>query len=1373
MATPTRRFVTTTTGQGNLKPIAVLATSKIDTIIGSIIQLDGRQSYDPERQSLTFKWSFTQVPLGSGVEDIGFKDIRPNSTAVSFIPDKTGIYVVQLVVNDGELNSAPVTCYVNIQLTRVPVGENIVPDAQFLWNYISDFWKLVEDREKITTLWSSVIQLIGAELIKLWGNDYNKSFNTIQSSYQRRWQKFSMVTDLSSLADQRIIVGKTDSGVGGASGNIGAIPGIGNTSVFYLPLGRVGDGDKTDFTSLKGNYGPKGRVLVVDDTTYTIDRVVNQDQSITTGTDLVTTLASNTVTSASGFGDAVEGDILVIKAGSDAGRYRIKIPNSSTSITVVYPADPPAGPIPSFHNGSSIGYSIVREYSLAVVNEMAIPDGLVNASWRVPHLLHTPNLDLEAQGIRAGDILVFGVNRADLGLSTEVQAQVVGANGDRLGFELTVQELDPSVNEGSDASLVESGGIVTVSGLTNIRETSAGGYLEILNGDNPGVYKIRSYISEDAVIIDNSLASGADSGNPGIQWVERAKTGVNVERALFQKIVRDLRIVPASSSDTEVAAAAEALIRFMPIGINLSTRPFSKYGITFKAKKVHHNTAIKVPNELVSVPVLQESVVDPPVALRENLDYLVESGYLTFVNELFSLSSPSPEVLWAECTLFDNSAVVEQNFGRLVGLSRDDLSSKNTRAPYLSAVKGLFFAYTNGPTVANIRLGLQILFGLPFAEEKGVILEVQDDFTVDTSGNPLGRMLVEDLDDAGKKTGNRRIYLYSNLVGLETNPSTLEVYKAGDTINRFAPISKGVDVLDYVKDPLWWKRSLYGLEILKYFTFKVIVDGQIFDSNDVQFALDFVKIIKPAYTQVITSALLEFSDDIITSDSLGGRILLKFYTSPWGLEATNRANDMNSQGAVLWTTGAYPFHTRTPRLLKDVVTQKFPEVSGSNANISAPVSGICQLSGILGLTSICVGDQLTILSGPNVGTYTITSFTNPNLISFATPAGWADVNVNWKVTAAVLATSATGWDTSMIRGRTRDTATYSGFEDGKLPPIEGDVLVILAGQPGAAEAAPGMYEIEQVIDAHTLRLGWVASTVDPDQYATAGTVKNALDASIFPYGSSLKCSILRRENPTVLWGKDLVTDGTTNKVTSATANFLKNHVRVGDHLCVESGANKGEYIIDSLENSGSVASIAASVSGLATVTGLTSMILQSEGGILQVLNGANKGTYFISQYVSATSVKIRTATAVLQTSVQWREVPRAPYISATQVGLKNDFGAPSVLSALAGQSFRVTRPFMHKAEVYNVQVAYSNITTEMVLQGTYASAAGIGASGDCRDLFTPGMVGLTVNISESSVVAHDGAWMITRYINSGRVMANVGGTTDDTGTDKLNFLGAP
>lgn len=918
MGNKTYKFTTYTSGPVNQPPVADLAVTQVDALLGSIIQLDGRGSRDPENQPLSYLWSFVQVPIGSEVEASGFRNIRPNGAAVSFIPDKTGFYVVQLVVNDGELNSGPITATVNIQLSRVPNGEGLVPDPQFLWSYISNFWQLVEDREVITSIWSSVVQMVGAELIKLWSNDYNKSLATIQSSIQRRWQRFVPQTDLTGALDQRVIVGKNQDGTGGRSGRIGATPGVGTTSVFYVPYGN-GELDKADFTQLLGNYGPSGRVISINGVGYTIDRVSNENLTRLSGADLVglagtsyvrsgSTLVSGSdlnaapgsiVTSAGSTFQTtgvVGGDYLVIETGVDAGTYPIVSVDSETQLTISGTLAGFAGedfkvirstaqfvtggvttedhlviktgvdkgtyaiisvdseiqltvaylgtttPV-SFSGFTSASFEVVEPFSLVAVKEAEIPDGLVGATWRVPNLLHVPTVDLEDAGVRAGDILVFEVTRADTKTSAELRAQIVAVDGSRVGFQFTLQDLEPGSS-----------------------------------------------------ILDHRM---------------------------FRQLARDLRLVPLQATDVEAAAAGEALLAYMPVGINLATRPFSVFRVTFLAKKIIHNTALAIPDEVISIPALQEQVSEPPVVLRENLDYEVVGGLLTFTGGLFTLSDPSPDELWAETAFYDNSGAIERNFGRLVSLSQDDLSESRTRAPYLSAVKGLFFAYTNGPTLSNIRLGLQILLGLPFTEERGVLLEVQPEFTTDSSGRTLGRVLIEDVDDKDRRLGVRRVYYYPTVVGLEVNPVTGATYAEGDIIEAFQPLSAGIEVTDYIKDPRWWERAIYGTEVLKYFLFKVAIDSDVFDSDDVVFAYDFLRRIKPAYTRVITAALLSLADDIEAEDALAGAIAAKMYDSPWGLEATLRLDDYNHQGVVLWPAGSLPLSTRTLHMLTDIRTFKY------------------------------------------------------------------------------------------------------------------------------------------------------------------------------------------------------------------------------------------------------------------------------------------------------------------------------------------------------------------------------------------------------------------------------------------------------------------
>lgn len=79
---------------------------------------------------------------------------------------------------------------------------------------------------------------------------------------------------------------------------------------------------------------------------------------------------------------------------------------------------------------------------------------------------------------------------------------------------------DPVINSGFKATIEESLGVVTVNGLTNMSTSSVGNWLHVLNGDNPGYYKITQYQTSTSVVIDNLSASGLDSGSPNIQWEE-------------------------------------------------------------------------------------------------------------------------------------------------------------------------------------------------------------------------------------------------------------------------------------------------------------------------------------------------------------------------------------------------------------------------------------------------------------------------------------------------------------------------------------------------------------------------------------------------------------------------------------------------------------------------------------------------------------------------------------------------------------------------------------------------------------------------------------------------------------------------------------
>ena len=70
--------------------------------VGATVALDGSRSSDVDGDTLTFRWAFASRPPGSGAQ---LSD--PTAIAPTFVVDHAGTYVVQLVVNDGVLDSTP------------------------------------------------------------------------------------------------------------------------------------------------------------------------------------------------------------------------------------------------------------------------------------------------------------------------------------------------------------------------------------------------------------------------------------------------------------------------------------------------------------------------------------------------------------------------------------------------------------------------------------------------------------------------------------------------------------------------------------------------------------------------------------------------------------------------------------------------------------------------------------------------------------------------------------------------------------------------------------------------------------------------------------------------------------------------------------------------------------------------------------------------------------------------------------------------------------------------------------------------------------------------------------------------------------------
>jgi hypothetical protein len=87
----------------DVAPIANAGPNQ-SAVVGGTVTLNGSKSTDTDGEALTYKWSLVSAPNGSKAAII-----NPTAKSASFVPDLPGTFVVQLIVNDGFLNSLPAT----------------------------------------------------------------------------------------------------------------------------------------------------------------------------------------------------------------------------------------------------------------------------------------------------------------------------------------------------------------------------------------------------------------------------------------------------------------------------------------------------------------------------------------------------------------------------------------------------------------------------------------------------------------------------------------------------------------------------------------------------------------------------------------------------------------------------------------------------------------------------------------------------------------------------------------------------------------------------------------------------------------------------------------------------------------------------------------------------------------------------------------------------------------------------------------------------------------------------------------------------------------------------------------------------------------
>lgn len=818
----------------------------------------------------------------------------------TFSPDKAGTYQFQLVVNDGTLDSLPATVLVVVQDAAMHLGH--IPDAEFLWSGLSDFWTLVPDKAPITTFWSTALQLVAGEMLKAWQDDYAKSLRDIPRLYIRKWGRYSPFLDDGGDPthvfgrDDRIVVPATEfAGSAGDSledgdGDLttpnfedqGLASTVDLSDLDFNIVNLLVDTSTGKVREIAGSLDAK--TLVLRDELPVYDLIDSGDGTGRAKNDGDGDLHTNLWSSTGVFKSEViqTGDIL--RLTSDNDRQSLHATGAGDREAV----------FASLLKGT-LGHSVSVELKTGTTANVTVSVGVGDfvsitfdtAQGHTPgdvrtavqaHPIADKLVDVRfgdgdgTDALQAGD--AFG-RTALAGIST------IGGGGSPIqSKQLTFLpgKENPAATEGPHREVP-----------TDLRAVS----WEVIRPAAKFAWKIPAYVKSSLDLeVDELVAKGDQVRFEVVDLSTGEASEVHCE------VLGSLKTRVAFNSTNLLAAIGGGFATALTNDdgqVVLDAQDNHQPAYRYSYKGVVRLSKLPVHEDIRSVPRLVWPIKDPTTSLDENADYSTGSKSIAFDAGLFASDKMPPDDLWGEVTYYDNSQVIENNFGSRAGLLKEDAGSLD----YLSAVQALWYASLGGPKISNLHLGSQVFLGLSFAEAEGKITSINDLYT-----ETHGQIIVADAADPDIL----RAYLYPRKAGIGINPDPPDVtdsagvvtspapraYQVGDTVAQFAPLTSGVTVDDYIKTPRWFvSHYRQGLltEVEKFFTFRVQWNTKVgsLSADSVDLAARFLQKMRPVYTSPMLMALHEITDQVSIAEDLSLKAQIRVVDNPRG--APNEPNN--------------------------------------------------------------------------------------------------------------------------------------------------------------------------------------------------------------------------------------------------------------------------------------------------------------------------------------------------------------------------------------------------------------------------------------------------------------------------------------------------
>jgi hypothetical protein len=336
--------------------------------------------------------------------------------------------------------------------------------------------------------------------------------------------------------------------------------------------------------------------------------------------------------------------------------------------------------------------------------------------------------------------------------------------------------------------------------------------------------------------------------------------------------------------EAEAEYASDVYSRFLQLSSTLSLESIQEtVGSSMKLVLLQASNQVQgaentytLPTSIQSARYIANRPFLPTTLWEQNVDFSIQTStagqlQIIFARDITTAGFPvrtdsSGDTLYALWFVDSNidEELISKYYGDLIQIS-PEASTDN----FYNLVYGLYYMYTQGPKLALIQSGLNLVLGIPLARDNETVLDIREYLQT-------GEYIV---------ITNQNQYVIP--YGL---PASVAV---GDTVTVGEPLSSWLQVKDYEEDGNWWLNLYIPSSVIPYLppgqdnryategsqfyylmqnylkTHTFLINIQVDNFKDIQnftTVFDVIQRVKPTYTKAIYIWSVQGLDETLTLD---------------------------------------------------------------------------------------------------------------------------------------------------------------------------------------------------------------------------------------------------------------------------------------------------------------------------------------------------------------------------------------------------------------------------------------------------------------------------------------------------------------------------